>query len=342
MASPLASLMASLLRYEVLAKAEQLRELVRKIDEDEAAVRAQEPGMLAPSYDFPTQLAALVEDVRQKEFDLREAVGLIEVMEKARTRAESTGKCMICSQKVDHALIQDRFVNRIQKLKEAQKDAQKDERVLQEARDKVRRHQQLFELTEQIIKRKASEKPALEQMLEAARADHERLKREHEAKLQAAREARDLADKARDLKSDVDHLNHLFRDWSKEQTEVGTIQSGMQSGMGTLHRRRDVVEAEKVRDGLADGLTSRLADGLSDGLADGLADGLTHGLAHGLADGRADGLAHGLAHGPPLMAGGDRKRARAPRAPDRQGRSRASSKGIRAERAAHETRSKGE
>jgi lipooligosaccharide transport system permease protein len=44
--------MASLLRFEVQAKTEQLRELVRKIDEDEAKVRTQEPGMLAPSYDF--------------------------------------------------------------------------------------------------------------------------------------------------------------------------------------------------------------------------------------------------------------------------------------------------
>lgn len=254
-ASPLASLMASLLRFEVQAKTEQLRELVRKIDEDEAAVRAQEPGMLAPSYDFPTQLAALEEDVRQKEVDVQDSTGLLELMEKAKTKAESTGKCMVCSQKVDHALIQDRFVPLINKIKEKNPEtgaAQKAQ--LQEARDKVRRHQQLVELTQEIIKRKASEKPALEQMLEAARADHERLKREHEAKQQAAREARDLADKARDLKSDVDHLNHLFRDWTKEMTEVGTIQSGMQSGMGTLHRRRDVVEAEKVRGGLAHGL----------------------------------------------------------------------------------------
>ena len=253
-ASPLASLMASLLRFEVQAKTEQLRELVRKIDEDEAAVRAQEPGMLAPSYDFPTQLAALEEDVRKKEVDVQDCTGLLELMEQAKTKAESTGKCMVCSQKVDHALIQDRFVPLINKIKATPQNGAAQKAQLQEARDKVRRHQQLVELTQDIFKRKASEKPALEQMLEAARADHERLKREHEAKQQAAREARDLADKARDLKSDVDHLNHLFRDWTKEQTEVGTIQSGMQSGMGTLHRRRDVVEAEKVRGGLADGL----------------------------------------------------------------------------------------
>ena len=230
--------------YDVHAKQEQLRELQCKHNEEEERVRQADPAMLQEHYDGSVKLHQLEEALVEKQEALTGEEGLLTTMIKAKDRALSHGKCLVCAQTVgdDQKNKIDDKIKRIQAMLAA--GPQKKDEVT-EAEEKLAKHKRMAELGEVVKKRRLNELPAMEQMFEQAKSEHAALKRELEGAQRAAAEQKQLAVGARDLLRDVDHLRYLHKEWQEALGEVASIQSGMQSGMHAVYRPRDAVVAEQ-------------------------------------------------------------------------------------------------
>ena len=113
------------------------------------------------------------------------------------------------------------------------------------ARTKANKHKRAHEQFLACKKQKNSEIPATQQMLDKLKGEQMTLKREHERLLGEVKELRERSERAKELMRDVDHVKYLYKELQAAQGEFAHTQSGMQSGMHSAVRPKEVVVSER-------------------------------------------------------------------------------------------------
>ena len=233
---------------EVYLKQEALRNIEQQIHDDEGEVRKTDELMLQENYDFDGKLQALEQRQKEAETEKAEGAGLRYVFERAVAKLGTEHKCIVCTQTTD-ASSEAKIRNKLETLKRKTEanGAERSEVDMQvdAAIEATRKHKHAMETWKVLKRRKTSEQPAMSANLERLKAESAQLKKAHEDCLAEVVELKERAKVASDLASDVAHLKYLHDEYQKAQAEVGSVQSGMQSGMSSCHRPKEVVISEK-------------------------------------------------------------------------------------------------
>ena len=199
--------------------------------------------MLQESYNFEERMRTLEETQTKAQEALHTGSALFEVMKKAKAKAEKDSKCMICSQHTTPEALM-HIQRRHDSLALSNGPGADKTRLQQDearAADNVRKHKRAAELSHSVKRRKTTEVTAIRLQVDAKRTEAAEIKRVADARAAELDELKARAEKTRSLERDADHLKYVHKEWKDANAEVASIQSGMQSGMHTAMRSRDVV-----------------------------------------------------------------------------------------------------
>ena len=230
---------------EVYVKQEALRTAEDEVQRVEGELSSIDSLMLTEGYDWEGQQKEMeekVEEISDRKFG---GAQMIKFVEKAIEKAEASATCVLCNQKCD-AAAKGSIKKRADQIRDKAINLPgQSETDLHEARTKANKHKRAHEQFLACKKQKNSEIPATQQMLDKLKGEQMTLKREHERLLGEVKELRERSERAKELMRDVDHVKYLYKELQAAQGEFAHTQSGMQSGMHSAVRPKEVVVSER-------------------------------------------------------------------------------------------------
>lgn len=230
---------------ECHVKNESRKRLEEKIAADEAKLKAVDTLMVAESYDWDTRQQELEAKVEERGVAAHDGSSMLKMLEK-HIPPNNRDKCFLCEQGLSEPIKQG--IKRKADMLRGQlggPGSVNAQQGLAEAQENLRRHKEARMIAAQLRRDRDAELPATQQNLDGHRAELATLQQELARLNNELKGLQDKATEARDLHRHVDHLNHLYKEFQAAKGELLHTQSGMQSGMHSINRSREVVTSER-------------------------------------------------------------------------------------------------
>ena len=227
---------------ECYVKAEAKRRLEEKVESDEAALKAIDTLMLSEGYDWEgrqNDRDAKVEEVQETR---QGGKAMLLMLDKHSNESIST--CNICGQGLtEHTRAYSKRRHEI--MKNAIADASQLDNDLRAAQEAQQKHKRARTIWSELKKTKDADLPATMQTLESKREEASAMKHELARLQNELKQLSERVSEAKELFRDVDHLKYIHKDIEAAKGELAHTQSGMQSGMHSANRPREVVCDER-------------------------------------------------------------------------------------------------